>query len=277
MLNIVFWMDCRANGLIHYLKNKIEFNPIKYEIHILGGFSEKRYLSEENHNIPIDVLKNTDIFIYQFIDKHYLKYSTDPLLKKENVLSYLSDTCIKIGLQGAHMDCFWPIIPDSNNYNIEFFNSIKDNTENEITTAFHNKQLNFNLQKRFDYNIEYSMSRDEHWTNGFKDDSNHFIISSIDFIKNNYKEYRLFFTHCHPTSYIFIHQTNEIINILNKCYNFNFELYNDIFSYDIRFPGIPDGDWKDSSYIIKELDVKFINDIDDNYYLNYILKRHNNS
>ena len=56
-------MDCRANGLIHYLKNKIEFNPIKYEIHILGGFSDKRYLTEENHNLPVEVLKNTDIFI----------------------------------------------------------------------------------------------------------------------------------------------------------------------------------------------------------------------
>ena len=279
MLNIVFWMDCRANGLIYYLKNKINFNPIKYEIHILGGFNEKSYLTEENHNLPIDVLKNTDIFIYQFIDKNYLKYSTDPFIKKENVLSYLSDKCIKIGIHGVYMDCFWPVIPSSDlsslNKNLEFFNSIKDKTPDDIRTAFHNKELNFNLQKRFDKNIEYTLSRDKYWKDGFDDDDKHFIISSVDFIKNNYKENRLFFTHCHPTSYIFIQQTNEILNIIKKYYDLNFELYDDIFSNSITFPGIPNGDWKDSSYIIKELDVKWINKPDDNYYLQFILDNYN--
>lgn len=276
MLNIVFWMDCRSIGLIYYLKNKIDFNLFRYEIHIIGGFNEKKYLTEEKHNIPSDILKNADIFVYVFVDKKYLKYSTDPAIKTENVLSFLSDKCIKIGLHGAHMECFWPLIPHKHATNSEFFNNIKGMTSDEIITAFHNKELNFNLKKRFEDNIQYTLNREEYWKNGFKDDNNHFIISCVDFIKDNYKDHRLFITHCHPTSYIFIYQINQIINIINKYYDLNIELYNDIFSNSIRFPGIPDGDWKDSSYIINELDVKWIEDPDDEFYLDFILNNYKN-
>ena len=275
MLNIVLWMDCRAGGLMYFLKNKINFNAYKYEIHILGGFNEKKYLNEKNHNLPIDVLKNTDIFIYQFLDKQYLKYSTDPFNQKENVLSYLSDKCIKIGLHGVYMDCFWPITPDLKENTLQVFDSIKNMTNDEIISAFHNKELNFHLLERFNSNIEYTQLREKYWKEGFTDDNNHFIISSVDFIKNNYKENRLFFTHCHPTSYIFIDQTNQIINIINKYYNTNIELYKDIFSHSITFPNIPGGDWEDSTYIAKELGVKWINKPNDNYYLNLILNNKN--
>jgi len=267
-------MDCRSTGLLYYLKNKMIFNSTRYEAHIIGGFNEKRYLIEENHNLDINLLKNADIFIYQFIDKQYLKYSTDPFLKKENILSYLSDKCIKIGLHGAYMDCFWPIIPGSIDKNHDFLNSIKDKTPEYIKSVFNNKELNFNLKERFNKNIEYSQLREEYWKNGFSEDNNYFIISSIDFIKNNYKERRLFFTHCHPTSYIFIQQTNEIINIINKFYGLNIELYNDIFSNSITFPEIPSGDWTDSSYVVKELDVKWINETNDDYYLSLILNNY---
>ena len=188
MLNIVFWMDCRAAGLIYFLKNKIDFNAIKYEVHILGGFSEQKYLTETNHNLPIDDLKNADIFIYQFIDKQFLKYSTDPFIKNENILSYLSDKCIKIGLHGIYMDCFWPITPDLKKETLEIFNSIKDKTSDYIESAYNNKELNFNLQERFNNNIEYTLLREKYWKEGFINEHNHFIISSIDFIKNNFKE-----------------------------------------------------------------------------------------
>ena len=274
MLNIIFYMDCRAIGLLYYLKNKIIFNPTRYEVHIVGRFSEKGYLTEENHNLDIELLKNADIFIYQFIDKEYLIYSTDPFLKNENILSYLSDKCIKIGLQGTYMDCFWSIIPAPIYRNSDFFNSIKDKTPEYIISAFQNKELDFNLKERFNKNIEYTLSREEYWKNGFLNDNNYYFISSIDFIKNNYKEHRLFFTHCHPTSYIFIQQTNEIINIINKCYGLNIEIYNDIFTNSIKYPEIPDGDWPDSSYVIKELDVKWINETNDDYYLSLILNNY---
>jgi hypothetical protein len=64
-MNIVFWMGCRGNGIKYFLKNKIDFNEFKFEIHIIGGFNEKRYLTETTHNLPIDILKDADIFIYQ--------------------------------------------------------------------------------------------------------------------------------------------------------------------------------------------------------------------
>ena len=144
IMNVVIWMDCRGEGLKYFLSNKIKCNIYKYLVHELGGFniSPPGYLNDSS-NIPIDVLKTCDIFLYQFIDKKFLKYSTDPSTKDINVLSHLSDDCIKIGFHGVYMDCFWPLTtPFKNEYN-KIIQPLKGKSKQEIEYLYKKNLINF--------------------------------------------------------------------------------------------------------------------------------------
>jgi len=269
-LNVVLWLDCRGRGIEYFLNKKISCNFYKYEIHELGGFNETPpgYLTEKKHKLPIEILKKCDVFIYQFLDKKFLKYSTDPDIKDNNIFAYLNKDCIKIGMHGIYMDCFWPLTtPIKEDYN-KIFKSLKGKSRNEIISLYKNNKINFFLKERFENNIEYTLSRENRWKEGFKTDTNHHIISSVKFIKDNYKKAKLFFTHCHPNAYIFIDQVNQILQILNVD-----NLYNNIFSHSMYFPNIPCGSWPDSNYVRNAFDIEYFKEdkINESYYVNMLL------
>jgi hypothetical protein len=88
------------------------------------------------------------------------------------------------------------------------------------------------------------------------------IIPITDFIKNNYKNHRLFITHCHPCSYIFIYITNEILKIYKNIFSVNVNYYKDIFNYPFN-EGVHSENWVDSKYSIIELNLTFIKNTDD--------------
>ena len=93
------------------------------------------------------------------------------------------------------------------------------------------------------------------------------IITITNFIKENYINYKLFITHCHPSSYIFVYIANEIIKLLNIKKNINLINYNNIFDNELIIKGFPTGDWPDSLYIEKELNVNYINNKNEEIYV----------
>jgi len=270
-LNVVLWTDCRGEGIRYFLNQKIDCIFYKYEVHELGGFNNTPpdYLIEKEHKLPIEILKKCDLFIYQFLDKKFLKYSTDPEIQDTNIFSYLNKNCIKIGMQGIYMDCFWPLTtPIKSDYD-RIFAPLKCKSRAEITTLYNNYKINFYLKERFEENIEYTLSRESKWKERFKNDKNHHIISSVEFIKDNYKKTRLFFTHCHPTAYIFIDQVNQILELLNIN---GVTLYDDIISKSMFFPNIPSGSWPDSNYVRLTFDIQYFKQINEEYYINMIMR-----
>lgn len=270
-LNVVIWTDCRGEGIKYFLNQKIDCNIYKYKVHELGGFNEKPpdYLIEKEHKLPIEVLKKCNIFIYQFIGKQFLKYSTDPGIQDTNIFSYLNKDCIKIGMHGIYMDCFWPLTnPIKSSYN-RIFAPLKGKSHAEIKTLYKSFKINFYLEERFKENIKHTVLRENKWKNGFKNDKNHHIISSVKFIEDNYKKAKLFFTYCHPTAYIFIDQVNQILEILNIN---GVTLYNDILSKSMYFPNIPCGSFPDSKYISLIFGIQYKQkQINEKYYINMIL------
>jgi hypothetical protein len=277
-LNVVLWRDCRGGGIEYFLKQKISCKVYKYEVHELGRFNESPpgYLTEKTHNLPIEILKKCDVFIYQFLDKNFLKYSTDPDIKDNNIFAYLNKYCIKIGMHGVYMDCFWPITSPIKPTQVDrIFAPLKDKSTAEIIKLYNTNVINFFLKERFEDSIEYTLSRENKWKDGFETDTNHHIISSVKFIKNNYKKTRLFFTHCHPTAYIFIDQVNQILELLNID---GITLYDDICSGSMVYPNIPSGNWPDSKYVGIAFDTKFKADnikINEQYYINLLINNRN--
>lgn len=166
------------------------------------------------------------------------------------------------------MDCFWPLTtPIKSDYD-RILKPLKGKSRTEIFELYNNYKINFYLEERFKENIDYTLSRESIWKEGFKNDKNHHIISSVNFIKDNYKNTRLFFTHCHPTAYIFIDQVNQILEILNIN---DVTLYENIILKSMFFPNIPSGNWPDSNYVRVALDIKFFKQTNEEYYINMIL------
>lgn len=99
---ITIYSTCQGEGISHYLKHYFpedNFNVIRnYNI----------VLSNQPNEIEsfINLLTNTNIFIYQQMPMKWGIYSTD-LSVENNLLSYLPNNCIKIVIPYVFADWYW--------------------------------------------------------------------------------------------------------------------------------------------------------------------------
>lgn len=263
-MNIVIYSNCQGKVLIELLNEKLKGHY--QHIHNYKYFENPKLL-------PISTLNSADIFIFTFTKKNNGICCTDPN-NEENIFSFLKKECIKIGIPSIFQSSFWPVIPG--------FGSCRDGHEiikdlkniyslNEILKLYDNNKLNFKLYDRFDKCEKHTKLIEEYYQNN----TNLITIPITNFIRNNYKKYNLFLTHCHPSIYIFLYITNEIIKIINKqIYNSDTITYfENIFSYDYDYKikhMIGGNDWCNSKYIIKELDIKYFSNVNDNIIKNNI-------
>jgi len=221
---------------------------------------------------PTEILNIADIFIFQFTNEIHGIYSTNPNSDK-NIFNYLKKDCIKIGIPSIFNSSFWPVIPyggqNKDGHNIVL--DLKKFSLNEIFNLYDNNLIDFKLKERFDNCQKHTKDIENYYlTNTTLD-----IIEITDFIQEYYKKYKLFITHNHPSSYIFIYISNKIIDIINKYKNIKIEYYDNIFNYSL-IQWVEGGDWPDSQYIKKELDVNYINHTDENKIKLYIKDIYNN-
>ena len=264
-MNIVLYSNCQSIGIKYFLEKKL-----------LGTyFIIENYKYFDNpENLPINILEKADVFIFQFTNSSHGICSTD-INSEKNIFLYLNKNCIKIGIPSIFQSSFWPVIPG--------FGSCRDGHEiikelkfkyslEEILTLYDNKEIDFKLSERFNKCQEHTKNIENYYLTKTNLD----IITITNFIKENYINYKLFITHCHPSCYIFVYIVNEIIKILNvKIENINIINYN-IFDNELIIEGIPSGDWPDSLYIKKELNVNYINNINEEYFKNCIIEIYNN-
>ena len=265
-MNIIFYSNCQSIGLKYFLENKFPSNYVRLE-----NFK----FFENNLPLPINILKNADIFIFQFTNKSHGIYSTDPT-SELNIFKYLKPSCIKIGFPSIFQNSFWPLFSGfehkSNSAGLDIIKELKKNYSlDEILNKYDNNEINFNLKKRFNECESYTKNLEQFYilnSNYY----NYNVIEITPFIRNNYKKYKLFLSHCHPTTYVYVYITNKIIEILNNKLNLNLELYN-IFNREYIIdiiPGIDPYTFQDSKYIIQELNVEYINNTNENYFKNII-------
>jgi hypothetical protein len=63
-----------------------------------------------NEELPIHILNEAHIFIFQFTNKSHGICSTDSN-SDLNIFNYLKNDCIKIGIPSIFQSSFWPVIP----------------------------------------------------------------------------------------------------------------------------------------------------------------------
>ena len=102
MINLVFYTNCQYRGLDYFIKNHIN----KIETKHIENYS----LIKNKNQIPVDILKQADIFIYQPIDKKHGIYSTDTSVEN-NIMSYLSPNCKIISFPYIYNSSLWILVP----------------------------------------------------------------------------------------------------------------------------------------------------------------------
>lgn len=253
---IVIYSNCQGKGLQYYLQTKI-----KAKYHHIENY---KYF-ENKTQLPLNILKNADVFIFQFTNKKHKIYSTDPTINN-SILSTLNKNCIKIGIPSIFQSSFWPIIPGFGSCR-EGHNIIKElkkkYTLNHILKMYDNNEINFKLKDRFIRNENHTKEIEKFYIKNLVENCK--IITITPFIQKYHKKYKLFFTHCHPTSYIYVYITNEIIKELNTKKKLNIKEY-ELFTQKLIEGNIPIGDWKESKYVTRELEVKYINDTSESFF-----------
>lgn len=244
---IIFYTNCQGgkgigdilfdnnliNKIIHIwdtdnINPRIIFNFYKNRINL---YIQTYYLIWEKRRLPIEVLKEADIFIYQPINIKYGIYSTDINIKN-SVLTYLKDSCIKICFPYIYIPFMTPLIAphrggivegynyfNSNVFNKNFYNNKNLFDKNEIF----NKEIILDLKKKFSkdeiiklYNedkIDFKFEKiyiDSMKRLHEKEKLCDIKISHF-FTNNNIKKFKLMDGTKHPTNIIYKYIVEEIL------------------------------------------------------------------
>jgi len=265
MLNIVYYTNCQYSGIDFFLK--------KYIKNIETLYIENYTLIKNKNKIPVDILKNANIFIYQPIDKKHGIYSTDTIIEN-NIMSYLTPNCITISFPYIYNSSLWILIPPANidgyigNYpdidkyiNKESIEKLKIQgySLDEVLVMYFNGKIDFDYENRFNKSIEILKKKEEICD-----------VKVATFIEKNINKRRLFFTQNHPTTCIFIHCVNQILSILGHDHKY------DEFAYPENIVKLP-GEWPHTSYDIKYWNFEYKNNnINNNWYIDHIINIYNN-
>lgn len=264
MVNIVFYANCQARGLNYFLNQYIK----KIEsTHIQNYF----YIRDKKQ-IPIDILKKADIFIYQPIDKKHGIYSTDVSIEN-NIMSYLSPNCKTISFPYIYNSYLWILIPpehgdgfignypDLNKYvNREPIEKlkVKGHSLDEVLQMYSKGEIDFDYNNRFNKSIEILKKKEELCD-----------VKVSEFIEKNIRKHKLFLRQNHPTSCVFIHCVNQILSILGYDHKFN------EFQYPENICNLP-SILPHTSYDLKYWNFEYKINISDKYFINHIKNIYNN-
>jgi hypothetical protein len=220
--NLVFYTNCQGGiGINKLLSNKIKFKTINY----IQTFST----IWNNQELPIDILNNADVFIYQPINNKYGKYSTDTNIE-DNILKYLKQDCIKISFPYIYFSCLFPLyfansaaqIDGGDSYDISkivnrdiILELKKKYTNEEIILLYNSQEIDFNFKDNYENTIERIKDTEKNCN---------IIITNL-FTLDNIKKQKLMHTNNHPTNYVLKYITNEVLKIL-QLPTFDFEEFN---------------------------------------------------
>jgi hypothetical protein len=213
----------------YLLKNQYFINDFDI-IYISSYISIDIGFTDEN----IYNLKNCDLLISQFVSDKQNEYSSNFIIK-----NMIKNECKVIILQyyrffgywfsklestkwgGRHPSIFRHGIPLLKDININYSNYEKYIEELLSDKIYDNdiKEYNNNLDEAFKF---------------FIDNENTSTIKMIDYIKNNYKKYKLFVNQDHPSTLFFCELVNRISNYLN--YNYIVEPFNDNILDTYEYP-----------------------------------------
>lgn len=209
----IIYGNCHTRVIKKYLESSHKFSNIYgfYDFDTIYSFNFGSYLEES-------VLKNCDLFIYQYISKEYKGYK----LSTDYILEHLNRDCKKINIPNLFGlgKMFFPQ-STSNPYNKIYKSELNGlfwyGDENIIKFMENNISINkiiHSLKKNI-YSKNYILLNFNTVFKKLIDKEKYWDIKISHFIKKNYKKKLLFYDIGHPTNYLLKKIAKEVLRILN--------------------------------------------------------------
>lgn len=191
----LLYANCQGIAISHFLNKSPPFRS-NYTIEHLCNYQ----MISQKQDVSRDLFKRASLFIYQPINGEYEIYSTD------TVLSYLSDACLRISCPYIYNDAFWPLFKNGKGVgNAASITDLLDEGASvvEVALQFLSLKMDFRFQQRFHKTVQILAERESGTT-----------IKTVPYILDNYKTEKLFLTHNHPSSALWVHCVNQVLSIL---------------------------------------------------------------
>uniref|UniRef100_A0A6C0EH21 Polysaccharide biosynthesis enzyme WcbI domain-containing protein n=1 Tax=viral metagenome TaxID=1070528 RepID=A0A6C0EH21_9ZZZZ len=226
MINILFYGNCQTFAVQHTLSLSSDHYNIQH-VPCWTTDTDKEKFTE--------IVKNSDIIITQPINDNYrdLDY-----LSTSYIINNKKTDCKTIIFDSCYFDFYYFDLTYKNKDNnllrepIDYhYNNMIECYNNNLPIEYYieNYANNYNLKSSEELEIIANESLNE-LNKRYQENKNKYngeninIISTEDFIKNNYKNKLLFYSMNHPTKYVTQYICEEIINILNIPNTINYEI-----------------------------------------------------
>jgi hypothetical protein len=159
--------------------------------------------------IPVHLIKEADLVIYQPLSDVYNCYSTN----KQNPDSFfrlLKDECKTVSFPRIHNNALFPIFHKNDRKQL-FYGTIKNNIDSlhHLAYLYKNDLIDYDFDGRMNNNYRVSKEKEADCD-----------VQIADFIYNNVSNHKLFLTQDHPTSFVFNKLTSLICEQLDLEYDY---------------------------------------------------------
>jgi Polysaccharide biosynthesis enzyme WcbI len=206
MKTCILFGNCHCSGIRKFLELSNFYE--QYEIH---QFANWELIKDENNMaIPVHLIKNADLVIYQPLSDVHNCYSTNRQ-NPESFFKLLRDDCTTVSFPRIHNNALFPIFHKTNRKQI-FYGGINNKVASvsELVHLYNNDLIDYNFDARMSENYLKSQEKEAECD-----------IKIADFIYNNVSNQKLFLTQDHPTSFVFNELTSRICDHLEIEYDYD--------------------------------------------------------
>ena len=192
---VVIYANCQGRGIEAVLSRFLEDAGRPHRFIVF-----ENYTLLQSQAIDLDAVRNADVFIYQPINDKYGEASTSYLLAQ------LKEDCISIAFPYVYNDAFWIFVHEGHNFKgREAIDALRAEGRSilEVLTMYQQCEIDFQQTSRFQRSILL-----------LKEKERACDVTISDFILDEFKKQKLFFTQNHPTTAVFVHLVNQMLPML---------------------------------------------------------------
>jgi hypothetical protein len=209
---------------------------------------------ERKDVLPIQSLKSADVVIYQPLSHVHGCYST------ENMLQFCSQDALLISVPRIHNNALWPIYAKRYAKDIyyggEYLEDYPDVSRQDILAKYDARGIDFKFKERFDRNIALSTVREQ--------DTD---VKVVKFILDNIRNRQLFLTQDHPTTCVFQHVVEQLIDPLRISFTSSIDNAPDnIANLEDSAYHLPTKRYPQSSLAVEAFGLNWVTQTDDLFY-----------
>jgi len=253
MEKVVMIGNCQMTGIRRILEHTT-FGS-KYEVEQFANWQ----MIENKEAPPIQSLASADVVIYQPLSDVHGCYTTNPE-NPNNMLSVCKPGATLISMPRIHNNALWPVYAKryarDEYYGGEYINANRTLSRNQILRLYDIGRLDFNFIDRYNRNMNMSAQREQTTD-----------IKVANFVHANIRSRQVFLTHDHPTSCVFVHCVDQMLDRLRVSYKNSVDtLPDNLADLEESTYHLPTGRYPQSSYAMSAFNMTWSGNVDDAFY-----------